>query len=69
MMRPDAGVPCRILAWRDVSRLLEMTRLAHRSKGEMHRVLKNDGRLQIGDIIVQKAVPESAKRNIDLWAG
>lgn len=36
---------------------------------EMHRVLKNDGRLQIGDIVVQKAVPESAKRNIDLWAG
>lgn len=36
---------------------------------EMHRVLKNDGQLQIGDIIVQKAVPESAKRNIDLWAG
>jgi SAM-dependent methyltransferase len=36
---------------------------------EMHRVLKDDGRLQIGDIIVQKAVPESAKRNIDLWAG
>jgi SAM-dependent methyltransferase len=36
---------------------------------EMYRVLKPDGRLQIGDIIVQKAVPESAKRNIDLWAG
>lgn len=36
---------------------------------EMHRVLRPDGRLQIGDIIVQKAVPESAKRNIDLWAG
>lgn len=36
---------------------------------EMHRVLKSDGRLQIGDIIVQKAVPESAKRDIDLWAG
>lgn len=36
---------------------------------EMHRVLKPGGRLQIGDIIVQKAVPESAKRNIDLWAG
>lgn len=36
---------------------------------EMHRVLKDGGRLQIGDIIVQKAVPESAKRNIDLWAG
>jgi SAM-dependent methyltransferase len=36
---------------------------------EMHRVLKTGGRLQIGDIIVQKAVPESARRNIDLWAG
>jgi len=36
---------------------------------EMHRVLKPKGRLQVGDIIVQKAVPESAKRNIDLWAG
>src|SRR5438067_8477325 len=37
--------------------------------GEINRVLKDDGRLQIGDIIVQKAVPESAKRDIDLWAG
>ena len=36
---------------------------------EMHRILKAGGRLQIGDIVVQKAVPESAKRNIDLWAG
>lgn len=36
---------------------------------EMHRVLRDGGRLQIGDIIVQKAVSESAKRNIDLWAG
>lgn len=37
--------------------------------GEMHRVLKPGGRLQIGDILVQKAVPESAKRKIDLWTG
>jgi arsenite methyltransferase len=37
--------------------------------GEMSRVLKPRGRLQIGDILVQKAVPESAKRNIDLWTG
>jgi arsenite methyltransferase len=36
---------------------------------EMARVLKPGGRLQIGDIIVQKAVPESAKRQIDLWTG
>jgi hypothetical protein len=27
------------------------------------------GRLQIVDILVQKAVPESAKRRIDLWTG
>jgi arsenite methyltransferase len=36
---------------------------------EMSRVLKHGGRLQIGDILVQKAVPESAKRKIDLWTG
>jgi arsenite methyltransferase len=36
---------------------------------EMARVLKPDGRLQIGDILVQKAVPDSAKRDIDLWTG
>lgn len=36
---------------------------------EMARVLKPNGRLQIGDILVEKAVPESAKRKIDLWTG
>jgi ubiquinone/menaquinone biosynthesis C-methylase UbiE len=36
---------------------------------EMARVLKPGGRLQIGDILVQKAVPDSAKRDIDLWTG
>lgn len=36
---------------------------------EMARVLKPGGRLQIGDILVQKAVPESAKRKIELWTG
>ena len=36
---------------------------------EMHRVLRPGGRLQIGDILVQKPVSESAKRNIDLWKG
>jgi arsenite methyltransferase len=35
----------------------------------MSRVLKPGGRLQIGDILVQKAVPEGAKRKIDLWTG
>jgi arsenite methyltransferase len=36
---------------------------------EMARVLKPGGRLQIGDILVQRRVPESAKRKIDLWTG
>jgi SAM-dependent methyltransferase len=36
---------------------------------EMYRVLKPGGRLQIGDILVQQAVPEAAKENVDLWTG
>jgi len=36
---------------------------------EMERVLKPDGRLQIGDILVQKAVPDNGKRDINLWKG
>ncbi len=36
---------------------------------EMSRVLGPNGRLQIGDILVQKAVPEGAKRKIELWSG
>lgn len=36
---------------------------------EMARVLKPNGRLQIGDILVSRAVPTSAKRDIDLWTG
>lgn len=37
--------------------------------GEMARVLKPGGRLQIGDILVSKSVGDGAKRNIDLWKG
>ncbi|GIV97079.1 MAG: hypothetical protein KatS3mg057_1736 [Herpetosiphonaceae bacterium] len=36
---------------------------------EMARVLKPGGRLQIGDILVERAIPESARRKIDLWTG
>jgi len=36
---------------------------------EMNRVLKPGGRLQIGDILVQKEVPQAAKEDISLWTG
>ena len=36
---------------------------------EMARVLKAGGRLQIGDILVQKEVPQAAKEDISLWTG
>jgi SAM-dependent methyltransferase len=34
---------------------------------EIHRVLRPGGRIQIGDIVVHKEVPEDAKEDIDLW--
>jgi ubiquinone/menaquinone biosynthesis C-methylase UbiE len=34
---------------------------------EVHRALKPGGRIQIGDIVVHKEVPEDAKADIDLW--
>jgi len=36
---------------------------------ELARVLRPGGRLQIGDLLVEKPVPESAKDRIDLWTG
>ena len=36
---------------------------------EMYRVLKPGGRLQIGDILVHRPVPQEAKDDIDLWSG
>ncbi len=35
--------------------------------GEINRVLKPGGRIQIGDMVVHKAVPDDAKADIDLW--
>ena len=36
---------------------------------EMYRTLRPGGRLQVADILVQKAVSEKAKERIDLWTG
>jgi len=36
---------------------------------EIARVLKSGGRVQVADICVDKPVPESALRDIDLWTG
>ena len=35
----------------------------------LNRVLKPGGWLQVADILVEKPIPGSAKRNIELWAG
>ena len=37
--------------------------------GEIYRVLKPSGRMQIADIMVHKEVSQSAKLKIDLWTG
>lgn len=36
---------------------------------EIFRVLKPGGRIQFGDILVDRPVPTGAKANIDLWTG
>lgn len=58
--------------WADVvisNGVLNMTPDKKATLREMARVLNAKGRLQIGDILVQKKVPDSAKRKIDLWTG
>lgn len=49
--------------------VLNLTPNKLKALSEMHRVLGPGGRLQIGDIVVQKEVSEEAKRKIDLWTG
>jgi arsenite methyltransferase len=37
--------------------------------GELHRVLRPGGRLQLADVTIQRPVSEEGRRNIDLWTG
>jgi arsenite methyltransferase len=37
--------------------------------GEIKRVLKPGGRLQVADVVIHREVSEEAKRDIDLWTG
>jgi len=40
-----------------------------RAVGEIARVLKAGGRVQIADITIRDVLPDSALRDVDLWAG
>jgi SAM-dependent methyltransferase len=58
--------------WADVvisNGVLNLTPDKQKALAEMFRVLRPGGRLQIGDILVHREVPEGAKKKIDLWTG
>jgi ubiquinone/menaquinone biosynthesis C-methylase UbiE len=58
--------------WADVvisNGVLNLTPDKGRALAEMARVLRPGGRLQIGDILVEREVSPESKRKIDLWTG
>ncbi len=58
--------------WADVvisNGVLNLTPDKQKAVGEMFRVLRPGGRLQVADILVDREVPEGAKKRIELWTG
>jgi SAM-dependent methyltransferase len=58
--------------WADVvisNGVLNLTPDKGRALAEMNRVLNPGGRIQIGDILVEREVSAESKRKIDLWTG
>jgi SAM-dependent methyltransferase len=49
--------------------VLNLTPDKSRALAEMNRVLEPGGRLQVGDILVEREVSAESKRKIDLWTG
>lgn len=49
--------------------VLNLVPAKERAIAEIARVLKPGGQLQVADIIIGEELPESSRRDIDLWAG
>jgi SAM-dependent methyltransferase len=49
--------------------VFNLTTDKQRAFGEVFRILKPDGRLQLGDIVVESELSEGIRSDIDLWTG